>query len=303
MNTITIIGTTQLNDEVKAIGKAFVIRNKDSFHFTEAPLTEMNHYRTVILCANYFNQLRSALVRRIAFASYRPKAKIQTYILTSDTCVDDKPILVKNYADMNAIETPIRNANKDRYISEQIEAELTELRRQTGYWFNQACVKEHFGSMVSRENFRQNFQNVVDIMSIEIQESGFDFYTAGTEYMVEKMSNFTCTTDDNDYLTRGETSSHTELRTRTTYALLPLDIIRNWVQMQYYIQAGFTPDHTEEEREFMDNLADVNVDWCCSHAVSDTISLADITVRGCSVCHEASAIVNHGSAILTSDLL
>ena len=303
MNTITLIATANLNNETKALGNAFVARNRKAYQFTVAPLTEMNHSRTVILVANYFAQLRSALVRRIAFASYRPKAKIQTYILTPDACPDDMPILIKNYDDMNAVELPIRNANKDRYLSEQIEAELAELRRQTGYWFNQACVKEHFGNMVSRANFRQNFQNVVDIMAIEIQESGFDFYTAGTEYMVEKMSNFTCTTDDNDYLTRGETSSHTELRTRSTYALLPLDIIRNWVQMQYYIQAGFTPDHTEEEREFMDNIADINVDWCCSHPVSDTINLDDITVHGCAVCHEASAVVNHGSAILTADLL
>lgn len=302
MNKLTLVATNYLTDSTKAFANAFALRNVKDFTFVTAPLADMNKVRDVILVANNFAQLRSALVRRIAFAGYRPNAHITTYILTPDACVDGKPVRVRNYAEMNDIETPIRNANRDKFLADQIEAELADLRKQTGFWFNQPCVKAHFGDMVSRDNFRQNFQEVIDIMSIELQESGFDFYTAGTEYQVEKMSNFTCTTDDNDYLNRGETSSHTELRVRSTYALLPLDIVRNWVQLQFYVEAGFTPDHTEEEREFNESLADVNVDWCHSHPVSDTISLSDITVHDAQINHSANANENHGSAIFTSDL-
>lgn len=302
MNKMTLVATNYLTDSTKAFANAFALRNVENFKFVTAPLADMNKTREVILVANNFAQLRSALVRRIAFANYRPNARIMTYILTPDACANGIPVRVRSYAEMNEIETPIKNANRDKFLADQMEAELAELRRQTGYWFNQPCVKAHFGDMVTIDNFRQNFQDVIDIMSIELQESGFDFYTAGTEYQVEKMSNFTCTTDDNDYLNRGETSSHTELRVRSTYALLPLDIVRNWVQLQFYIEAGFTPDHTEEEREFNESLADVNVDWCHSHAVSDTINLSDITVHGAQVNHDAEARMNHSSAIFTSDL-
>lgn len=242
---ITVVNPTSITRELKDSFNAFAKRNSGDYAFRVADITEMNRNRIVFVVGNTFNSIKSLVIKRIAFANYRPNSNIQTFIYTLDTGC--KPVRVSEYKDI----TDIENGLHDKYLYTQIDLELAEYRRIASAYYNSEIVRTRFSGMM------KDFDNVLLCMQAEIRESGFDFYSSGNPVTVEKMSNYTAK-EDNEFMYRGQTSSHTELRTKVQYQELALDTIRNWVQLQYYKMYDFEPDYSPVDDEL---FADVNPAW------------------------------------------
>ena len=242
---ITIVTTnnrfsTAMKDSINGFAK----RNPQ-YHFVVGDIAEMNRNRIVFIVSDNFKFIKSQVIKRIAFASYRPKGNLQTFVYTLDTGC--KPIPVSDYQAVTAIENELH----DEYVRKQIDLELAEYRRIASVYYNSEVVRTRFSGMM------KDFDNVLLCMQAELSECGFDFYTAGNPVTVEKMSNYTAL-EDNEFMHRGETTSHPELRTKVQYQMLALDTIRNWVQLQYYIMYNLEPDYVVDETEIIE---DVNPNW------------------------------------------
>jgi hypothetical protein len=222
----------------------------------------MNRNRIVFIVGDTFASIKSSVIKRLAFANYRPNGNIQTYVYTLDT--GSKPVRVSDYQDV----TNIENNLHDKWLYTQIDLESAEYRRLASTYYNSEIVRARFSGMM------KDFNNVLLCMQAEIHESGFDFYSPGNPVTIEKMSNYTAM-EDNEFMYRGQTSSHTELRTKVQYQELALDTIRNWVQLQYYKMYNIEPD----VRDNFELLEDVNVDWCHSRPLYDTASISDLRVK------------------------
>ena len=242
---ITIVTTNnKFSKAMKDSINDFAKRNPQ-YHFVVRDIAEMNRSRIVFIVSDKFNYIKSQVIRRIAFCNYRPNGNLQTFIYTFDTGC--KPILVSDYQAVTEIEHDLH----DDYIREQIDLELAEYRRIASMYYNSDIVRSRFHGMM------KDFENVLLCMQAELSECGFDFYTPGNPVTVEKMSNYTASVD-NEFMHRGETTSHTELRTKVQYQVLALDTIRSWVQLQYYKMYDFEPDRIVDESEFIE---DVNPSW------------------------------------------
>lgn len=247
---ITIVTTgNKFSTAMKASINDFAKRNPN-YLFRVGDISEMNRNRIVFIVSDNFRAIKSQVIKRIAFSSYRPKGNLQAYVYTLDTGC--KPIPVRDYQDVTQIENDLH----DEYLSKQIDAELSEYRRIASVYYNSEVVRERFSGMM------KDFENVLLCMQAELSECGFDFYSSGNPVTIEKMSNYTAT-EDNEFMFRGETTSHTELRTKVQYQTLALDTIRNWVQLQYYKMYDFEPDYKDDESEL---IADVNPDWYSDNA-------------------------------------
>ena len=243
---ITIVTTNnKFSTALKDSLNSFARRNADEYTFRVADIAEMNRNRIVFIVGDTFASIKSSVIKRLAFANYRPNGNIQTYVYTLDT--GSKPVRVSDYQDV----TDIENNLHDKWLYTQIDLELAEYRRLASTYYNSEIVRTRFSGMM------KDFNNVLLCMQAEIRESGFDFYNPGNPVTVEKMSNYTAK-EDNEFMYRGQTSSHTELRTKVQYQELALDTIRNWVQLQYYKMYDFEPDYTPVDDEL---FADVNPAW------------------------------------------
>lgn len=262
MKNITIVtNNNRFSTEMKASLNDFARRNSD-YSFRVADIAEMNRNRIVFIVADKFGYIKSSVIKRLAFASYRPNANLQTYVYTLD--LGCKPILVRDYQGV----TDIENTLRDERIAHHIDVELAEYRQLASMYYNSDVVRARFSGMM------KDFDNVLLCMRAEISESGFDFYSAGNPVTVEKMSNFTAR-EDSEFLYSGQTTSHSELRTKVQYQELALDTIRNWVQLQYYKQYEIEPD----VRDDFDLIEDINVDWCHSRPLFDTIDVSDLCTK------------------------
>lgn len=247
MNKIQITIVTSNNKFSTAMKDSingFASRNPQ-YRFVVGDIAEMNRNRIVFIVSDKFSYIKSQVIKRIAFSNYRPKGNLQTFVYTLDTGC--KPILVSDYQAVTDIEHDLH----DEYVRNQIDLELAEYRRIASVYYNSDVVRARFSGMM------KEFDNVLLCMQAELSECGFDFYTSGNPVTVEKMSNYTAT-EDSEFMHRGETTSHTELRTKVQYQVLALDTIRNWVQLQYYKMYDFEPDRIVDESEFIE---DVNPNW------------------------------------------
>lgn len=245
MNIVIVTNNNKFSSVMKEHLNDFARRNADRYGFRVADISEMNRNRVVFIVADKFNYIKSSVIKRLAFASYRPNGNIQTYVYTED--LGFRPRLVRDYSDVTKIEHDLN----DERIIQHIDVELAEYRQLASMYYNSDVVRTRFSGMM------KDFDNVLLCMRAEISESGFDFYSAGNPVTVEKMSNFTAR-EDSEFLYSGQTTSHPELRTKVQYQELALDTIRNWVQLQYYKQFEFEPDFKNDDDEL---FADVNPDW------------------------------------------
>ena len=247
---ITIVTTNnKFSTAIKDSINGFAKRNP-KYHFVVGDIEKMNRNRNVFIVSDNFNFIKSQVIKRIAFSNYRPNGNLHTYVYTLDTGC--KPIPVKDYQAVTAIENDLH----DEYIRNKIDLELAEYRRIASVYYNSEVVRTRFSGMM------KDFDNVLLCMQAELSECGFDFYSSGNPVTIEKMSNYTAT-EDNEFMFRGETTSHTELRTKVQYQTLALDTLRNWVQLQYYKMYDFEPDYKDDESEL---IADVNPDWYSDNA-------------------------------------
>lgn len=251
-----------ISRELKDSFNEFAKRNSDNYSFKKVETKKMNRNRIVFVVGDTFSSIKSLVIKRIAFANYRPNSNIQTFIYTLDTGC--KAVRVSEYKDI----TDIENGFHDKYLYTQIDLESAEYRRLSSMYYNSEMVRSRFSGMM------KDFENVLLCMRAEIAESGFDFYSAGNPVTIEKMSNYTAH-EDTEYMYRGQTTSHTELRTKVQYQELALDTIRNWTQLQYYKMYGIEPDI----RDDFELLEDINVDWCHSRPLYDTADISDLCVK------------------------
>ena len=243
---ITIVTVNNISRELKDSFNSFAKRNSDDYSFRIVDIAEMNRNRIVFVVGNTFSSIKSLVIKRIAFANYRPNSNIQTFVYTLDTGC--KAVRVSEYKDI----TDIENGLHDKYLYTQIDLELAQYRQLASAYYSSELVRERFSGMM------KDFENVLLCMRAEIAESGFDFYSAGNPVTIEKMSNYTAH-EDTEYMYRGQTTSHTELRTKVVYQELALDTIRNWVQLQYYKMYDFEPDYNPLDDEL---FTDINPAWC-----------------------------------------
>ena len=231
--------------------KAFVARNADTYTFKAIDGRDINRHRDTIVAIdnlNDFSKNRECLVKRAGYLMHTDRKGVHGYILHNG---EIKP------CDFDTI-TKFDEQVNDRKVKFISDANLADLRRETATWLREAYK---LGFHKFDVNSPVAWQLALDIMNGELQDTGYDFYSAGSVVATEKDHVFTCHDSNNHYLNRGESSVHNEDRLKWEYRTIPaLETIRNWVQLQYYKLYDLEPDRQPEDAsDFVDDS--LNPEW------------------------------------------
>lgn len=225
----------------KEFANNFISRNSDNYNIKAINATEVNRHQTVV----FGNDIPVAtLIKRLMFEqntvstvdySHIPpvahkghKANKTSYIRMDGKVVrltwDIVKVLQSNQRDARYIED-YTQFNHDRKV---------EIRQ----WCHQLYEFQPELESITQRDL------LIDVCNGIVAELGFKFDNNNSDY-IDKLSNYTAT-EDNEFMFRGDTTSHVERRMKQTYASADLlDAVRNACMSLYYASVGIASEADE----------------------------------------------------------
>ena len=227
---ITIINLTNTHFTKTHPVTQYAREHADRFNFHIMQENERhNMFQSVMYVEYSIYKVRDVVAKRIAWASHRPNTPIHTYWFDM---FDGHVYRLNTYEDLDNL---IKNA-KENIVKE--EQDLINSYIDYKVYQN---LKFIYGNDARFINTSEKLDHCLTYMEARLEEADMDTYYAGDMFMVEKMSNYTAQ-EDNEFMFKGETTSHPELRTKQTYINnRALKTTTLYMQLAYYEKVGIVP--------------------------------------------------------------
>lgn len=252
---ITIINLTKSTLTKYHPVTMYAREHADRFNFHIMQENEKHSMFQSVMFVDYsIYKVRDAVAKRIAWASHRPNTPIYTYWFNM---FDGHVYRLHTYEDLNNL---LASAKE---LVVKAEQDLINNDIETKIHQNLSFI---YGEDAKYIDTTEKLDYCLTCMEARLSEADMDTYYAGDMFMVEKMSNYTAQ-EDNEFMFKGETTSHPELRTKQTYiSCRALRTTTLYMQLAYYEKVGIIPQDSIGSGAWVANqlgaeLVDENPEW------------------------------------------